>query len=69
MLDTRCWMIALSRIQHPVSRIQQTMTTRRDFLKQMQAASLAAMAASIPAASFLSGCRPGQRRSATDSTT
>ena len=36
------------------------MTTRRDFLKQMQAASLAAMAASVPTASFLSGCRSGQ---------
>ncbi len=33
------------------------MTTRRDFLKQMRAASLAAMAASLPTASFLSGCR------------
>lgn len=36
------------------------MTTRRDFLKQMQAASLAAMAASVPTASFLSGRRSGQ---------
>ncbi len=33
------------------------MTTRRDFLKQMRAASLAAMAASLPTASFRSGCR------------
>ncbi len=33
------------------------MTTRRDFLRQMRAASLAAMAASLPTASFLSGCR------------
>ncbi len=41
------------------------MTTRRDFLKQMRAASLAAMAASIPAASFLSGCRPQRRLPAT----
>ncbi len=36
------------------------MTTRRDFLKQMQAASLTAMAASVPTASFLSGCRSGE---------
>ncbi len=36
------------------------MTTRRDFIKQMQAASLAAMAASVPTASFLSGCRSEQ---------
>ena len=41
------------------------MTTRRDFLKQMQAASLAAMAVSIPTASFLSGCRTEPRRRAT----
>ena len=41
------------------------MTTRRDFLKQMRAASLAAMAASIPAASFLSGCRREPRLPAT----
>ncbi len=34
-----------------------TMTSRREFLKKMQAASLAAMATSIPAASFLSGCQ------------
>ncbi len=45
------------------------MTTRRNFIKQMQAASLAAMAASVPAASFLSGCRgehgAGRRNTAT----
>ena len=41
------------------------MTTRRDFLKQMRAASLAAMAASLPTASFLSGCRPERRIPAT----
>jgi hypothetical protein len=35
------------------------MTSRRAFLKKMQAASLAAMATSIPTASFLSGCRTG----------
>ena len=34
------------------------MTTRREFIKQMQAASVAAMAATVPTASFLSGCRP-----------
>jgi len=41
------------------------MTTRRDFLKQMRAASLAAMAVSIPPASFLSGCRTQRRLPAT----
>ena len=41
------------------------MTTRRAFLKQMQAAGLAAMAASLPTASFLSGCRPERRLPAT----
>lgn len=37
--------------------------SRRDFLQRMQAASLAAMASTLPAASFLSGC--GGRRHAT----
>ena len=41
------------------------MTTRRDFLKQMRAASLAAMAVSIPTASWLSGCRAERRIPAT----
>lgn len=40
------------------------MTTRRQFLQQMQKASLAAMAASIPTASFLSSCGQSYRRDA-----
>lgn len=36
-------------------------TNRREFLKQMQAASLAAMATTVPTASFLSGCSTGSR--------
>ncbi|MEX0906512.1 MAG: DUF1501 domain-containing protein [Balneolaceae bacterium] len=37
---------------------------RRDFLKKTSAATLAAMAASFPASSFLSGCEPGIESSA-----
>jgi len=35
--------------------------TRREYLKRMQAASMAAMAATVPAASFLSGCATSSR--------
>jgi hypothetical protein len=45
-----------------------TATSRREFLKQMSAASLAAMATTIPAASFLSSCSPKVQRNATADT-
>nr|MBX2822861.1 DUF1501 domain-containing protein [Rhodothermaceae bacterium] len=35
--------------------------TRREYLKRMQAASVAAMAATVPTASFLSGCASSNR--------
>ncbi len=41
------------------------MTTRREFLRQMQAASAAAMAATIPTATFLSGCNSAEARPST----
>lgn len=41
------------------------MTTRREFIQQMQAASAAAMAATIPTASFLSGCNSAMARPST----
>lgn len=40
------------------------MSTRREFLQQMQAASVAAMAATLPTASFLSGCNAARASSA-----
>ena len=40
--------------------------TRREFLKKMSAASAAAMAASLPAASFLSGCGSSGRNATAD---
>ncbi|MEZ4849679.1 MAG: hypothetical protein R3B93_13910 [Bacteroidia bacterium] len=39
--------------------------TRREFLQKMKAASMAAMAASLPGVSFLSSCAPGSRVNAT----
>lgn len=45
-----------------------TSETRRDFLKKMSAASLAAMATTIPTAGFLSSCAPQVTRNATADT-
>ena len=39
--------------------------TRREFLQKMKAASMTAMAASLPGVSFLSSCAPGSRVNAT----
>ena len=44
--------------------IEDTHLSRRTFLKQMQAASMAALATSVPAASFLSGCSPARAATA-----
>mgnify|MGYP001159248718 CR=1 FL=1 len=46
----------------------QSFSSRRQFLKQMSAASLAAMAATVPTASFLSSCAPTVRRQGTADT-
>ncbi len=46
----------------------QSFSSRRQFLKQMSAASLAAMAATVPTASFLSSCAPAVRRQGTADT-